>query len=365
MKTLDRQIFTELLGPFCFGVAAFSSILFAGNYLLRLTSDVVNGMPVGIAAKILILYLPGVIVMTLPMATLLAVLLGFGRMSSDSEVAALFAGGVSFYRIVAPVIIFGLLVTALTIFLNEIVTPRANLISSSLRRQALKTPIATTKPLFLIDRKEGVTNVVVYVQGGYDAPTQTLRDVLITIFRENKPWAVYRAKLAKWEGGENWSLTDGDWHVLSADSNQVPWFGSFSKWSARVVPLGMTPEEVALEQRTVDEMAFRELRRFARETAARGGDTAELEVSLYNKLSLPMASLIFALIGAPLGLRRHRGGSSVGLGLSIVIIVAYWMTWHYMVALAKAGQIHPLTGAFLADGLGLTLGAILIVRASK
>ena len=120
-----------------------------------------------------------------------------------------------------------------------------------------------------------------------------------------------------------------------------------------------------MAQRTVDQMTYRELREFTRQTARRGGDTAELEVSLYNKLSLPLACLVFTMIGAPLGMRRHRGGSSVGLGLSIVIIVAYWMLWHYMVALAKAGQIQPLVGAFLADGLGLLLGAILIVRASK
>ena len=362
MKTIDRQILGELAGPFCFGVAAFTSIMFGGKYLQRLTEDIVKGLPTGVALKILVLYLPDVIVMTLPMAALLAVLLGFGRMSSDSEVVALFAGGISFYRVVAPVILFGLAVTGLTILLNEVVAPRTNLASARLRQEILKTPITTSKPVFLIDRDEDVTNAVIYVRGGYDAPTQTLRDVMVTIFRDNKPWVVFIAKLAKWEGGENWSLSDGSWHPLTEKGAPS---GNFGKCNTKTVNIGMTPEEVAMAQRTVDQMTYRELREFTRQTAQRGGDTAELEVSLYNKLSLPLACLVFAMVGAPLGMRRHRGGSSVGLGLSIVIIVAYWMLWHYMVALAKAGQIQPLVGAFLADGLGLLLGAILIVRASK
>jgi len=362
LKTIDRQILGELAGPFCFGVAAFTSIYFAGNYLLRLTQDIVKGLPVGVAAEILLLYLPYVIVMTLPMAALLAVLLGFGRMSSDSEVVALFASGISFYRVVAPVILFGLAVTGLTILLNEVVAPRTNLASARLRQEILKVPITPDKPLFLIDREEDVTNAVIYVRGGYDAPTQTLRDVMVTMFRNNKPSVVFIAKLAKWGGKEKWTLSDGEWHSLTGQGASS---GSFSKWNTKSVNIGMTPEEVAMEQRTMDQMTYRELREFTRQTAERGGATAELEVSLYNKLSLPLACLVFAMVGAPLGRRRHRGGSSVGLGLSIVIIFSYWMLWHYMVALAKSGQIQPLVGAFLADGLGLLLGGILIVRASK
>ncbi len=363
MKLIDRQIYAELLGPFIFGVAAFTSIMFAGSYLLRLTTDIVKGLPVSAALKIFVLYLPGVVVITLPMATLLAVLLGFSRMSSENEITAIFAGGISFYRVMLPVIIFGIAITGLTIFMNEFLVPKANLASERLREDILKQPVTKNKPLFLIDRNEDVTNVVVYVQGGYNSSERVLKKVLITVFRENKPRIVFRAEKAKWEGGENWSLSNGYWHILSDGNGGQS--GSFDKWSTRVVNLGMTPEEVAFSQRSADQMTFKEMRRFAKDLALRGIDTAELEVSLYNKLSLPMAALMFALIGAPLGLRRHRGGSSVGLGLSIVIIILYWMAWHYMVALAKTGHIHPIIGAFTADFAGLLLGAGLIVRASK
>ena len=363
MKLIDRQIYTELIGPFIFGVAAFTSIMFAGNYLLRLTTDVVKGLPIGIAMKIFVLYLPGVIVMTLPMATLLAVLLGFSRMSSENEITAIFAGGISFYRVILPVAVFGVTVTGVTIYINESLVPRANLMTERLRQKVLKQPITSSKPLFLIDSKDGVTNVVVYVQGGYNASEGILKKVLITVFRDNKPRMVFRAESAKWEGGENWSLSNGDWNLLADGGGAQS--GSFDKWHTRVVNIGMTPEEVAMSQRTVDQMTFKELRHFAKVMASRGANTAELEVSLYNKLSLPMAALVFALIGAPLGLRRHRGGSSVGLGLSIVIIILYWMAWHYMVALAKTGHINPIAGAFTADLIGLILGAGLIIRASK
>ena len=362
MKILYRQILSELIGPFVFGVAAFTSIFFAGSYLFKLTNDIVNGMPILIALKLLLLYMPSCVVMTLPMATLLAVLLGFVRMSSDSEVVALYASGVSFYRIIVPVILFGLGVVGLTIYLNESVAPRSTLLSDTIRLEVLKEPISELKPVCLWDRKDGVTNVLVYANGGYDSKTQTLRDVLITGYQNNRARIVFRAKQARWHGGDEWSLSNGDWHLLGGVGSQS---GTFREWRTKIVNLGMTPEEVALQQRSADEMTYRELRRFIASSKARGADTAKLQVNLYNKLALPLASLVFALIGAPLGMRKHRGGSSVGLGLSILIIFAYWMTWHFTVAMAKEGTLNPIVGAFLADGLGFVLGLFLIIRASK
>src|SRR5919198_654548 len=104
MKILDRYIIRELLGPFFFGVAAFTLIDISELLLLRM-------VPLAIV--------------TFPMATLLAMLLSFGRLSGDMEVVAMMAGGVSFVRIAVPAFLMGLLVSLFGLFANEQLVPPA------------------------------------------------------------------------------------------------------------------------------------------------------------------------------------------------------------------------------------------------
>ena len=109
IKILDRYIIQELVDPFLFGLTSFTLILSASMVMFELVRAVVmNGMPLIVAAQIFLFRLPGIMVYIFPMATLLAALLGFSRLSHDSEVIALKASGIGLYRIMLPVLFFGL-----------------------------------------------------------------------------------------------------------------------------------------------------------------------------------------------------------------------------------------------------------------
>ncbi|MHB1459525.1 MAG: LptF/LptG family permease, partial [Armatimonadota bacterium] len=127
MKLIDKHILKELIGPFFFGVAAFTSIMFAGKELFKITELIAEyGAPPMIAIKLIVLFLPSIVVMTLPMSMLLCALLGFGRLSGESEVIALFASGISLYRIALPVVVMAMVVTGAGFVLSEVVAPQAN-----------------------------------------------------------------------------------------------------------------------------------------------------------------------------------------------------------------------------------------------
>src|SRR5687767_1052778 len=100
---MDRLVIGEVVGPFVFGVLLFTSLFFAGGEVVRLAEFMGKGVPPATVAKLLVLPLPYIIALTFPLAMLLAALLGFGRLSNDSEIVALMAGGASFSRIVLPV----------------------------------------------------------------------------------------------------------------------------------------------------------------------------------------------------------------------------------------------------------------------
>lgn len=363
MKILDRYIGKELVGPFLFGVAAFTSIFFAGQYLLKLTSQVLQGTPVLTAALLLLLYLPSVVVFTLPMSALLAVLIAFSKLSNDSEVVALYASGVSLYRAIIPVVVLGFIVTGIGFGMSEFIVPQSNLLSKEIQAHVMKEEISTNKPFVVIDR---ATNSTIYVRGGLDAKTKTMRDVTITRYNENEPQILFQAQKARWDGGTTWTLTDGAMYVLRPGGGGVS--VTFEGWRTQPVELHQSLQDIALHQRTPDDMTFRELRQHI-SALSQGGvppkDLLELQVDLYNKFAIPLAALVFALIGAPLAIRPSRASSSVGLGLSVLIIFAYWFIWHFTTALAAQGGIPPVAGAFLADVLGLALGVILLTRTAK
>lgn len=363
MRIVDRHILTELVGPFIFGIAAFTSLMFAGKELFQVTQLLAEfHAPVWRAVQLIALHLPGVVVLTLPMSMLLATLLGFGRLSSDSETVALFAGGVSIYRIVIPVILMAAVVTAASFALNEYIAPWTNSRHEQLVKSIKGEPGSSDKPFFVIDADSGMTNSVFFVQGGFDLSTGTLRKVALTQYLENRPAAFIYGEQAIWLGANNWEFRDGYIKTLGTKPTVMT---EFSGTEARQTRIDKTPEQIALFQKKHDEMSFRQLRGYISILTQHGGDVAEYEVRLYQKIALPLATLVFALIGAPLGLRPHRSSSATGLGLSIVIIFAYWILMHYMTILGRNGSISAVAASFTPTAICAAIGVALIVRAAK
>ncbi|MDH7601871.1 MAG: LptF/LptG family permease [Armatimonadota bacterium] len=370
MKLVDKQILRELVGPFLFGVAAFTSVFFAGAYLLKLTNWVMSGMPLITAVWIVVLLLPSIIVYTLPMSTLLAVLLGMGRLSGDSEVVALYACGISFYRIAAPIIGVGLVVSGVSVALNELIAPQAYERSQQIQAEVLKQAAPAAQPFTV---RDDATNSLIFVKGGMDSRRGVLRNVTITQFAGEKPALVLYADHAVWAGITDqskkyrWSLYDGWSQIVGTDSAAIQ---TFSEFQTRDVEIGKGPRQFSLYQRSLqrdaDKMSFAELSELVAYLKAHPDRPQDqirrLEVDRWNKLALPLSSLVFAMLAAPLGVRPHRAGSSVGFGLSILVIFIYWMLWHYTSALAIQGHIPPATGAFLADVVGVGAAAALMRR---
>lgn len=367
MKLLDKHILTELLGPFLFGVAAFTSLMFAGQDLFKITEMLGKfHAPIGDIVKLVLLRMPMFVVYTLPMAMLLATLLGFGRLSGDSEVVALFAGGISLYRIAVPVAIVALSVTGISFVISEIVVPSTSMQFETIRAKLVNEPLKTDKSFAGVVEKDGITSTVFYVQRGIDAEKGTLKDVVVMQYRENKPAAFIYGSEARWNMEDNtWAFMNGYWKSLNTGHTMTM---TFSNSETHIVKLDRTPKEMALLQKGADaqnNLSFAQLRSVLKMLNSSGQDINTYRVQLYQKISIPLATLVFALIGTPLGLRPHRSSSAMGLGLSIVIIFAYWVLMNYMSILGNSGVIHPAAASFIPTIAGIAAGVSLIVRAAK
>ncbi len=125
LPLLDRWLLQELLGPLLFGIAAFTAVSLSVGVVFELVRRVAeSGLPVLAAVKVLMLRLPSFLVLSFPMATLMATLLAYSRLSGNSELTALRSVGVSTRRMVLPAMALALVMSLLTFVFNDVIVPR-------------------------------------------------------------------------------------------------------------------------------------------------------------------------------------------------------------------------------------------------
>ncbi|MBI3921517.1 MAG: LptF/LptG family permease [Armatimonadetes bacterium] len=366
MKLLDKYIFHETGGSFCFGIGIFTALMLAGDLLRRAIQMIVEkGAPGYLVFELLVLRLPSIIVLTIPMATLLAMLLSFSRLSTQLEINAMRAGGMSFLRIMIPALSLGLMASLVTILLNEQVAPPANLASDKiLEAIGEKSLEQAPRGILLRDPQQGDLKRIIFAQS-YDNETRTFVRPDVMAYAQGKPSAVISADSAKWTG-TRWEFTNGYMQIIGQPKVRpsIDWRDTFY-WD-----LGKSPDEVQREIRELQpaNMTIQEMREYIRDLKQRPGMDRALRYALVevnNKVALPFSCLAFALVGAPLGLQPQRSSSSIGVGFSIVCIFVYYVIWYYSSLLGQGGQLPPLLASWSGNIVTAIVGALLVYKASK
>ena len=356
MRILDRYIVREVFRHAFLGLVVFTFVFFVPR-LVPLMEVLVRHA--GSGAQILKLFLcifPSVFVFTVPMATLIGVLLGLGRMSADSEIIALTALGIGRRRILFPVGVLALAGALLTLTMTAWLGPAA------LRTlNATKAELARSQISFLVQPRvfdERFPKMVLYVNDVAASGTQW-RGVFLA---ETNGESGSRLTLAEnaiviaepKQGKLELHLQGGTTHEFSrADANHysVTAFGQ-SDWPIEVNGLGSAQPR----QRSMPERSMREL------LEEKGAAWREARVELHNRLAFPAACLVFALVAVPLGAQPRRGGRAAGSLLAVVLIASYYLLLIMGAGLARQGTISPGAGIWMANGILALLGLALLPR---
>lgn len=374
---MDRYCITEMIAPFCFGVAAFTSLGMAiGSIfeLVRLITE--SGLPVLTAGQLFILRSPSIIVLTFPMSMLLATLLAYGRLSGDSELTALRSCGVSIYRLMVPAIALSLAITTVTFVFNEVVVPKANLQATQVLDRALNRDRPDFKQENILHQEYGQVEIQ-----AADGTTTTQRGLVrlfyarrfdgrqmqgLTVldFSQGALEQIVLAQSATWlQEKSTWLFENGTNYIVAADGN----YRNILQFDRQEISISRAPLDLASNVRDADEMSIRELNRYL-DVISSSGDEREvrkLRVRLQEKYAIPFVCLTFALVGAPLGLRPQRTSSSFGLGLSVLIIFGYYLVMFVSQALGQVGALGPTVAAWLPNVIGCCIGGFLVYRASQ
>src|SRR5690606_22006397 len=178
-----RYILTETLAPLFFGLTAFTS-LFIGADLVNLSKMIIRyGAPWSVLVHLLILKLPEFLVFTFPMSMLMATLLSLSKLSGTSELVAMRAGGVSYYRLIIPVVLLAVTVSGAAILVNEFLVPEADQRYQRVLYEKVyqKSLPKVTNNIMLDEYTGGKLSRIIYAVS-FNNETRTMEDVSVIQF---------------------------------------------------------------------------------------------------------------------------------------------------------------------------------------
>ena len=377
LPLMDRWLTSELIGPLLFGVAAFTVVSLSVGVVFELVRKVAEaGLPPLVAMQVLGLRLPSFLVLSFPMATLMATLLGYSRLSGSSELTALRSIGVSTRRMVMPALMVAIVMTALTFFFNDVIVPSSNRVASNTLDTALGRALSSEHGSNVVYSRFGPVSV----QDGDQLRTETglaqlfyarestrdgMQDVTLLDFSRSGQQQMLIAKSAVWNDQRSvWEFRNGRLINIEAAGSRT----TSAEFDRYYYPFTSAPRDVATLPSNAEEMTVGQAIR-AERLLAEAGDVKEarrLRVRIQEKFAFPAICLVFGLIGSSLGVRPNaRTSRSQGFGISVLLIFGYYLMSFIFSSLGVKGTLLPLFAAWLPVSIGLAAGLYLLRQASR
>ncbi len=424
MKKLTRYILCEHIAPFLFAFFTITFLLVI-DYVPKIIDHVIDkDLSIWVALELVGLNLAWMLALSVPMSVLVAVLMAFGRLTSDFEITAMKASGINMLRIIVPLLVAGMVITVGMIQFNDRILPDLN-------KQArhLWSDIAAMRPTLMFRSGVFVSDIPGYLVliDKVDHATSRVEGVRITDTRDRTKPQIIVAEHGLMEmikGGTTMQFTLYNGELLSLDTEdpsnyrrldfgeQVITISDVGSELVRTDTEYRTDREMGIDQmqETVDRAVtamgpFREKikeslahrmnailsdslaytfddtlsavaahKRVAQHATVlyRSVDNARKQIDaqrkminkytieIYKKYSIPAASLAFVLIGAPLGVITRKGGMGVAIAVSILLFVMYWASLIGGEDLADRGIISPFWAMWGANILLGGLGSYLL-----
>ena len=378
MSILNRYILKEHIGPFLFGFSVVTFVLVM-DFIIDIMDLIIDkGLSAWTILEIFSLNLAWMLALSVPMAVLVATLMAYGRLSADNEISAIKSSGTSLYAIVAPALAASFVLAALLTLFSNFILPEFNLRARNLMSDiGKKRPTLTFKAGIFMDEFPGYTvlikklderssqleGITIYDTGGGPSPTT------ITARRGDLEFSPDGNTLRM-------DLYDGEIHEVDAGDPAKYRRVNFRKHSLFIKDVGSKLVRSSSEYRGNREMTSAMMIRQIDELEAQIGEhlgrmeklgrqaVEQIEggqkiegthealkasrttlnqlqaehravqhlrkkiggywVEIHKKFSIPVACIVFVLIGAPLGVMAKRGGIAIGVGLSLGFFLIYW-----------------------------------------
>lgn len=318
-------------------------------------------LPFSLAGEIAAALLPSVLILTLPVAVLAGIVIGFARMGSDSEVIAMRAAGVGTWSLLWPALLIGLLATAATTFLHLKEAPQA---ARDLRRAALQGALRKLdSPVEPRTFNTDIPGYVIYVRDG-DKSHGSWGRVFIYAQLPDGSTRIVTARSGRIDSSnEKSELVLSDAVAMKtppADSAEHSYLVERLDQLRITINTGRAEllERISQKDRQTEELDWNDLQQQAHSQSRE--ERRDAERAINRRLSLSVAPFVFALFGALLGMRVRRGGRGAGILLSLAVVIVYYLVSLFGESLARNNSVSATTGEWMATGMMILLSLMLL-----
>ncbi len=406
-KTITKYLLLELISPFGLGLLIFTFVLFM-QQVLNLIELVINkGVGVNIVLRMIAYIMPSFLVMTIPMAVLVATLSAFGRLSTDSEITAMKASGISLYSLCVPVLIFAAGATSLTFFFYAKALPWGNHNFRLVLYELARTKAAVA----LKDKVFDTTypGLVIYIDEIDDQ--DVFHGVMLSDTRDNNNQQVIFAKIGRLISDEKklrviLRLENGASHPKNITNPLKYQIVEFPSLDILLSFQGNNDNSPLNIERTDRDMTISQLAEqyviLKQQAAGQIGNSAPVSpennaawyvnwwqnarvtsmliadsfwrqdkessdylVEIHKRFSFPIACLVFGVIATPLGIQSRRSGKSGGFAMSLFLLLIYYIFIVAGESLGDNGRLPAILAVWTPNILLGVTGAILLVRVAK
>jgi len=373
---IDRWLLGQIIPPMLFAISAFTVISLSVGLMFDLIRKIVEyGLPLFKAIQALIYSLPSFLVLSFPMAVLLSTLLSYGKLSANSELIALKSLGIKTSRIIAPAIAVSIFMTGLTFYFNNNLVPNSNKLAeftlrsgvgSSFNKEKTKNNIIFSRKGSRTDTNNRPTKTNTYLTHIFYASrfeNNTMREVTVLDFSRVNIKQILTAKTAVFDkNNSSWIFTDGS--ILSTDSIGQTTSINFKQY---LYPFVEGPLDLAKVPKDASDMSLKEALE-AEKIYKKIGDLKQIrkiQVRIQEKFTLPCSCLVFGLIGSILGSKSNsRSSKSQGFGLSVILILIYYIMSFICSSFGVKGLLPPIIAAWFPVLISLGGGFYFLRKSS-
>ncbi|MAE70240.1 MAG: hypothetical protein CME06_07195 [Gemmatimonadetes bacterium] len=298
--------------------------------------------------------IPYIIQLILPISALIACFFGIGGLAAHGEIDAMRAAGLSLSRILSPVFVCGVIISAFATYLATSMIPESERTAKDIEMVEIKG-----RPKIDLQSRSNHTYDGLhghkYFMRRWDGRRKRMLNVEIIRIEDQRVYEHVRAERAIWRDGM-WVLEDGV--ARSFDGERETAFEAFERLARPDLP--EQPEDFSTEKRKARELTLTELMRRIDVRMRSGEPTALEKTNLHLRFSFPLSTLVLVLFGAPLSTKRKKGGAWLSFTIYVVVGFLFVMFTRLLQTLGEHGSVQPLIAAWLPDGIFAILGVAML-----
>jgi LPS export ABC transporter permease LptG/LPS export ABC transporter permease LptF len=363
MRILTRYILREVASHALIGTGIFTFVLFTRDLGRILELVVRASAPLPSVAELFFFTIPVALIYTIPMGVLVGILIGMSRLAADSEITAMRASGIGVWTFLKIVSIFAGGACLLALVNSVYVAPKSQAALGRLQERLKSSQVSfDVQPRVFY---EGFPGRVLYVQDVRTARGAAIwKGIFIADISGDTPKiTLARQGIVVSEGPErlHLHLTDGSTHETDPKDPSSYHITTFGQADIPIdLPQTSKQED---EPAPIAQLGTWDLRREGSKVKNAGSRWFYIE--FHRRFALPLACLVLALVGLPLGLSSKKGGKSTGFVLTILLVLAYYAVTLIGVSFGRQGELPPFVGAWLGDIVFLIGGMFLLWRAER